>query len=146
MLERIHLTGNDGYQNFLVFASMLISIILDSNKKDKKVTYWISSGISSEKNKPFDSNFKLTIYNLANGRVILKFNNSVLVQKSSSILYSNIILNLCIAYELNNWLCDPTSNFPLNNCLFDTVKLVRNAIKCKFTYNGSAIAFDREVF
>ena len=68
------------------------------------------------------------------------------MQKSSSLLYSNIILNLYIAYELNNLLRDPTSNFPLNNCLFDTVKLVRNAIKCKFTYNGSTIAFDKEVF
>ena len=42
--------------------------------------------------------------NLANGRVNLKFNNSVLGQKSVS--------------------------------SFGTVKLVRNAIKTKFTYNG----------
>ena len=69
--------------------------------------------------------------NLANGREILKFDNSILVQNSSSSLHSNFILNLCIVYELNNWLRDPTNSFPLNNCLFGKVKLIRNNIKRK---------------
>ena len=73
--------------------------------------------------------------------VILKFNNSVLVQKSSS-LYSNFILNLYIVYELNNQSCNPSNNFPLKNCLFVPFKLVNNAIKSKFTYNGGGIAID----
>ena len=53
--------------------------------------------------------------NLANGGVSLKlkFNNSVLVQKNSSLLYNNFILNLCIIYELNNWPHSPTNNFTL---------------------------------
>ena len=82
--------------------------------------------------------------NLANGRVILKFNNFALVQKSSPSLCSNFILNLCIVYELNNWPRNPTNSFSLKNCLFGTVKLVRNAIKNKFTYNGWGITFDGE--
>ena len=73
---------------------------------------------------------------LVNGRIILKFKNSVLVQKNSSSLYSNFILNLYIVYELNNGPCNPTNSFPLKNCLFGTVRLVRNAIKDKFIYNG----------
>ena len=36
---------------------------------------------------------------------------------------------------------DPTNNFPLKSCLFGTVKLVRNADKSKFTYNGRGIGF-----
>ena len=56
--------------------------------------------------------------NLANGRVILKFNKSVLVQKSLSSLYSNFILNSYIVYELNTWPRNPTNNFTLKNCLF----------------------------
>ena len=40
-----YFTVNDGYQNFLVFAPIFNSIILDSNRK---VTNWISTGISSE--------------------------------------------------------------------------------------------------
>ena len=56
--------------------------------------------------------------NLANGRVILKFNKSVLVQKSLPSLYSNFILNSYIVYELNTWPRNPTNNFTLKNCLF----------------------------
>ena len=45
---------------------------------------------------------------------------------------------------MNEWPRNPANNFALTNCLFGTVKLVRNAIKGKFTYNGQEIAFDRE--
>ena len=55
--------------------------------------------------------------NLANVRVILNFNNSVLLTRN------------------------PTNNLPLKNCLFGSVKLVRNTIKSRFTYNGRGIAF-----
>ena len=79
--------------------------------------------------------------NLANVKVLLKFSNCVLVLKSFSSLYSNFILNLYIVYDLNNWPRNPTNNFPLKNCLFVTVKLVRNTIKC---YNGPGTAFDGE--
>ena len=66
--------------------------------------------ISSEKNEPFDINLKATMSNLASGREILKFNNSILMQKSS---YSKVpILNLYIVYELKNWLRNPINNFP----------------------------------
>ena len=75
----MHFTEDNGYQNFLVFAQMLISLILDSNKT---VANWILNGISSEKIKPFDTNFEPTMSNLPNGKVILKFNNFVLVQKA----------------------------------------------------------------
>ena len=78
--------------------------------------------------------------NLANGRVSLKCTYFDLVQKKKSSLYSNFILNLYIVYELNN----PTNNFTLKNCLFGTVKLVKNTIKSKFIYYGCGIAFDDE--
>ena len=74
---------------------MLSSLILDSNKK---VINWILTGTSSEKIKPFDTSLEPKMSNLVNGRVILKFNNSCLLQKSSS-LYSNFILNLYTVYE-----------------------------------------------
>ena len=67
---------------------MLNSLILDSNKE---VIYWISTGILSENIKPFDSNLEPTMFSLANGKVILKIKNSVLVQESSSSLYSGFI-------------------------------------------------------
>ena len=105
----MYFTGGDDYQNFLVFAPVLSSIILDSNKK---FTNWILIRMSSEKNEPFDINLKATMSNLASRREILKFNNSILMQKSSYSLYSNFILNLYIVYELKNWLRNPINNFP----------------------------------
>ena len=42
LLGKMYFTGDDGYQNFLVFAPMLSLLILDSNKK---VTNWMSTGI-----------------------------------------------------------------------------------------------------
>ena len=95
----MYITGDDGYQNFSVFAPIRNSLILDSNKE---VIHWISTGILSENIKPFDSNLEPTMFSLANGKVILKFSNSVLAQKSSSSLYSSFILNLYIIYALNN--------------------------------------------
>ena len=79
LLGRMYLKSHSGYHNFLVFASMLSSLILDCNKK---VTNRISPGMSSDKNKPFGDNLEPTMSNLTNGRVILKSSNSALVQKS----------------------------------------------------------------
>ena len=60
----MYFTSKDGCQNFLVFAQILSTLILESNKK---VTYWISIIISSE-TKPFDTNLHPITPNLANGR------------------------------------------------------------------------------
>ena len=42
LLDRMYFTGNDGYQNFLVYAQVLSSLITDSIEK---VINWISTGI-----------------------------------------------------------------------------------------------------
>ena len=47
----MYFAGDNGYQNFLVFALMLNSLILDNNKI---VTNWILTIISSKKIKPFN--------------------------------------------------------------------------------------------
>ena len=62
------------------------------------------------------------------------------MQKNSSSLYRT---NLWTVDKLNNWPHNPTNNFPLNNCLFAMVKLVRNN-QGEFTYNGRGIAFNGE--
>ena len=141
MLGRIYFAGDDVYQNFLAFAPVLSFLILDSNRK---ATNWISNWISSEKMKPFDTGLEWAMSHLANGRVNLTFNNSVLMQKSFFSLYCNFILNVYMAYELNTSAHNPANNFTLKNCLFRTFKLERNTIKSKFTYNGREIAFDGE--
>ena len=106
----MYFKGDNGCQNHLVFSPMLSSLILDSIKK---VTNCILTRISSEIIKTFDTNLELPIDNLPNGRVILKSSNSILVQKSSSSLYSNFILNFYIVYELNDWPRNPTNYSPM---------------------------------
>ena len=82
--------------------------------------------------------------NLANGRIIIKFNNSLLVQTIFPSSHSNFILSLYRVYELNNQPYNPTNDFLLKYFLFGTVKLVSNAIKRKFIHNGQGIVFDGE--
>ena len=73
--------------------------------------------------------------NLRNVIVILKRENSVLVQRSYSSLYGTFTLHyLYILYELNNWPRNSTSDFAIKCCLFGTVNLIRNAVKCKFLW------------
>ena len=125
---------------FLVFALILSSLIWDINKK---VTNWISTGISSEKIKPLGTCLQTTMSNL--GRVNLKFKNSVLVQNIFSSLCATFILSLYIVYELNTWLPNPANSFALKNCLFDRVKLTRNVNKSKLTYNSGRITLMEKV-
>ena len=136
LLGWMYFTGSDGYQIFLAFLPMFSSIILDKNKK---VTNWTSTGISPEKIKPFDTNLEMIMPDLDNGRVTLKFSNSVLVQKNVSALHSNFILNLYIVCEVSTWPRCPTNNVRLTNCLFGTDK-------SKFPDNGRGMPFDGEGF
>ena len=87
---------------------MVSCLILDSNKK---FTNRILDRILSQKNRPFYINLEWTMSNLAYGRVTFKFNDSVLVKRSTASLYSNFIVYLYIVYELNNWPRNLTNNF-----------------------------------
>ena len=82
----------------LVFASKFNSLTLDDNN-DKKVTNWISIEIFTEKIKRFNFSHALIMSNLGNGKIILKFNKSVYMQKSSFSSFSNLISNLYVVYE-----------------------------------------------
>ena len=77
----MYFRDGDGYQNFLIFCLMFSLVTVDNNKE---VINWISTEISSKKIKPFGTNDDSTTSSLANGRVILKFYSSVLVEKNSS--------------------------------------------------------------
>ena len=80
--------------------------------------------------------------NIANGSMNLEFSNSVLMPESSSLLYCDFILNLCIVYELNSWLRNPSDISALKHCLLGTFRLTRNVGENRFTYNGWGIALD----
>lgn len=44
-----------------------------------------------------------------------------------------------MVYELDNWPINSSVNFKINNYLFEAVKLAKNPIEGKFSYNGSRI-------
>ena len=67
----MYFTGND-------YCLSALFHILDSNNR---VSNWIPTRLLSEKVEPFDTNLRPNMSNLSNGKVILKFNNSVLLQK-----------------------------------------------------------------
>ena len=77
----MYITCNDGYQNFIVFAPMFSSLTADNSI----ATHWLSSRISSGNIKAFNTKLEPIMCKLASNRVILKFNNSVQVQKNSLI-------------------------------------------------------------
>ena len=58
---------------------MLSLLMLDIKRS---TTNWISTIITSENIKSFDTDLEPTMLSLANGRVILKFNHSAILQKN----------------------------------------------------------------
>ena len=52
------------------------------------------------------------------------------------------VINLCNSFTLTPWLRNLSTGFTLNNWLFGSVKLSKNANPDKHKYNGYHIGFD----
>ena len=75
-------------------------------------------------------------------KIRIKFDGSFLNRFPPTILHGNIV-NIYIAYEITSDYKD--INYPtLENCLFGSVKLTKNADIDKYGYSGYGIRFDRE--
>ena len=68
----------------------------------------------------------------SNGYCLIK--NNISVPKK--------VINLYISYKLNLQLRNLNADFTLNNCLFGSVKLTKNANLDKYNYSACAIGFD----
>ena len=86
-----------------------------------------------------DSNFAPTFVNYLvlpdinfNGHCLTK--NKIYIPKK--------VINLYISYILNTWLRNLNIYFTLDNCLFGSVKLTKNADLDKYKYSGYSIEFD----
>ena len=75
-------------------------------------------------------------------KIRIKFNGSFLNRFPPTILHGDIV-NIYIVYEITS---DYSSiNYPtLENCLFGSVKLTKNADIDKYGYSGYSIGSDRE--
>ena len=85
-------------------------------------------------------NPRMDIYGMR--KIRIKFNGSFLNRFPPTILHGDIV-NIYIAYEITS---DYSSiNYPtLENCLFGSVKLTKNADIDKYGYSGYGIGFDRK--
>ena len=52
------------------------------------------------------------------------------------------VINICTSYTLNPWLRNLWTNLTLNNCLFGSVRLTKNAYPHKYKYSGNDIGFN----
>ena len=71
----------------------------------------------------------------------LLFRGSCLKQKKRR-FYSSKYNKFFIGYELDAWSRDLNSDFTLKDCLFEDVKLAKNADPHKYVYSGYGIRFD----
>ena len=75
-------------------------------------------------------------------KIKIKFDGGFLNRFPPTILHSNIV-NIFIVYEITSDYID--INYPtLENCLFGSVKLTKNADIDKYGYSGYGTGFDRE--
>ena len=67
------------------------------------------------------------------------FNGQCLI---NNISISKKVINLYISYKLTPWLGNLNTDFTLNNCLFGSAKLTKNADPYKYKYCDYGVSFD----
>ena len=135
----------DGIQNYLVFQPIqgyFKRIIGVGN--GNHIYYWKSKGLSNEKiNFIKTSDYGITPYLSYNdtNTIRVTFDGGCLKQDPGSLFHGGIA-NVYIVYEMSKNI--NISDYPtLENCLFGTVKLTKNADIDKYGYSGYGIGFDR---
>ena len=72
-------------------------------------------------------------------KIGIKFDKDPLAVEQNN--YLTKIVNVYIAYDLDNWLRNLTNNFKFKNGLFGATNLVKNRDQEKFVYSGYGITF-----
>ena len=70
----------------------------------------------------------------------INFNGHCLINNANSI--PRKVINLHISYILNPWLRNLNTDLTLNDCLFGSAKLTKNADPDKYNYSGYDTGFD----
>ena len=106
---------------------------------------WKSRGLNDTKIEPMKTNNYLLnprVYHYDMSKIRIKFDGSFLNRSSPTILHGNIV-NIYIIFEITSNYDD--INYPkLENCLFGSVKLTKNADINKYGYSGYGIGFHRK--
>ena len=132
--------GSDATQNYLVFQGVY-NYFQDADVSKTPIKFsanpWISKGLSNEKISSV-TGFEHPFIEYTNARIKLKFDESILRQKSSTSLGS--MANYYIVYRLS-----PRTNISsivLKYCLFGKIKMNKNVDTDKYKYQGHGIGFD----
>ena len=108
------------------------------------IYHWKSERLSEERiNSIKTSDYKITPYLsfYDTNKIKVKFDGGCLKQDEGTLLHGGIV-NIYIVYEITDNF--NVSSYPtLENCLFGTVKLTKNADIDKYGYSGYEIGFGR---
>ena len=127
------------FQNYLVFiqAKKCIKYYIGTTS----VNLWKSSGISEEniENITKSDSFFPPIF--IDHRVLrdINFNGHCLI---NNIYIPRKVINIYIYYTLNPLSRNLNTVFTLNNCLFGSINLIKNADSDKYKYSGYDIGFN----
>ena len=67
------------------------------------------------------------------------FNGNLLKRHSVSFIHKNVVEILYISWKLDTWSKDTNTDFALDNSLFESVKLTKNADPDHYRYSGYGI-------
>ena len=106
-----------------------------------RIDSWKSNGRSEENIENIaksGSSFAST-FNNYHVLPVINFNGHYII--NNNIYIPKRVINLYISYILNSWLRNLNTNFTLNNCLFWSEKVTKNADLDKYKYSGYGIGF-----
>ena len=137
----------DGNQNYYMFQPISKYLKVACVNDINYILSWKSRGLNDVKIESIKTNnYSLNpcMDHYDTSKIRIKFDGSFLNRFPPTILHGNIV-NIYIVYEITSDYKD--INYPtLENCLFGSVKLTKNADIDKYGYSGNGIAFDRETF
>ena len=137
--------GKITFMNYYIFQPICKYLKLVNVNNTNYILSWKSRGlndvkIESIKTNNYSLNPRIDHYDMS--KIRIKFDGSFLNRFPPTILHGNIV-NIYIVYEITSDYKD--INYPtLENCLFGSVKLTKNADIDKYGYSGYGIGFDRE--
>ena len=126
----------DGAQNYYIFQPIYKYLKLAHVNDISYVLSWKSKGISdikieSIKTNNYSLNPRINFYNMR--KIRIKFTGSFLNKFPPAILHRNIV-NIYIIYKITSNYSD-INYHTLENCLFRSVKLTKNADIDKYGYS-----------
>ena len=63
-------------------------------------------------------------------------------QEDTTSITADNVVNLFIVYQLGTWSQELNADFTIKDCLFESVKIIKNADTDKYSYSGYGIGFD----